>query len=151
MKASASSSADSQRLMATEEQTGAKSKFDIVEASLIDEIKYVKNAGGGFAKLIADVEAMEIKLTDSIEAGGSKLAQMKVDMVEASLADELKHDTNAGGVLAKSIADAESKGSEWTAAIEAIGSQLAQIKEDFKGHQPESEASTPKRKAKKVV
>ena len=42
---------------------------------------------------------------------------------------------NAGGDLAKSIADAEKRGRELTAEIEASIGKLAQLKEDVKSHQ----------------
>jgi chromosome segregation ATPase len=48
---------------------------------------------------------------------------------------------NAGGGLAKSIADAEAKGPELTAAIEAGGSKLSQMKEDIKNHQTDRAAA----------
>jgi len=48
---------------------------------------------------------------------------------------------NAGGDLAKSIADAEKRGPELTAEIEASTGKLAQLKEDVKSHQADRAAA----------
>jgi chromosome segregation ATPase len=48
---------------------------------------------------------------------------------------------NAGGDLAKSIADAEKRGPELTAEIEASTGKLAQLKEDVKSHQTDRAAA----------
>jgi len=48
---------------------------------------------------------------------------------------------NAGGDLAKTIADAERKGPELTAAIEEGNGKLAQLKEDIKAHQVDRAAA----------
>jgi len=48
---------------------------------------------------------------------------------------------NAGGTLAKSIADAETKGPQLTAAIEEATGKLAQLKEDVKAHQNDRAAA----------
>jgi len=48
---------------------------------------------------------------------------------------------NAGGDLAKSIADAEKRGPELTAEIEASTGKLAQLKEDVKAHQTDRAAA----------
>jgi len=48
---------------------------------------------------------------------------------------------NAGGDLSKSIADAEKRGPELTAEIEASTGKLAQLKEDVKSHQTDRAAA----------
>merc|ERR1719498_1693005 len=48
---------------------------------------------------------------------------------------------NAGGTLAKSIADAEAKGPQLTAEIEEATGKLAQLKEDVKAHQNDRAAA----------
>jgi chromosome segregation ATPase len=48
---------------------------------------------------------------------------------------------NAGGDLAKSIADAEKRGPELTSEIEASTGKLAQLKEDVKAHQTDRAAA----------
>jgi len=48
---------------------------------------------------------------------------------------------NAGGTLAKSIADAEAKGPQLTADIEEATGRLAQLKEDVKAHQNDRAAA----------
>jgi len=47
----------------------------------------------------------------------------------------------AGGTLAKSIADAQTRAPELTAAIEAGNGQMAQLKEDLKNHQNDRAAA----------
>lgn len=48
---------------------------------------------------------------------------------------------NAGGTLAKSIADAEAKGPQLTSDIDEAGGKLAQLKEDVKAHQNDRAAA----------
>merc|ERR1719215_2310078 len=48
---------------------------------------------------------------------------------------------SAGGTLQKSIADAQTRAPELTAAIEAGNGQMAQLKEDLKNHQNDRAAA----------
>jgi len=74
-------------------------------------------------KVVNMLEALKAK----VEAEGEK---------EKELYDKyMCYCKNAGGTLAKSIADAEAKGPQLTADIEEATGKLSQLKEDVKAHQ----------------
>jgi chromosome segregation ATPase len=80
-------------------------------------------------KVVNMLEALKAK----VEAEGEK---------EKELYDKyMCYCKNAGGTLAKSIADAEAKGPQLTAAIEEATGKLAQLKEDVKAHQNDRAAA----------
>jgi len=80
-------------------------------------------------KVVNMLEALKAK----VEAEGEK---------EKDLYDKyMCYCKNAGGTLAKSIADAEAKGPQLTAAIEEATGKLAQLKEDVKAHQNDRAAA----------
>jgi len=80
-------------------------------------------------KVVNMLEALKAK----VEAEGEK---------EKELYDKyMCYCKNAGGTLAKSIADAEAKGPQLTAAIEEATGKLAQLKEDVKSHQNDRAAA----------
>jgi chromosome segregation ATPase len=80
-------------------------------------------------KVVNMLEALKGK----VEAEGAK---------EKELFDKyMCYCKNAGGDLGKSIADAEKKGPELTAEIEASTGKLAQLKEDVKSHQTDRAAA----------
>jgi len=80
-------------------------------------------------KVVNMLEALKAK----VEAEGEK---------EKELFDKyMCYCKNAGGTLAKSIADAEAKGPQLTAEIEEATGKLAQLKEDVKAHQNDRAAA----------
>jgi septal ring factor EnvC (AmiA/AmiB activator) len=80
-------------------------------------------------KVVTMMQALQAK----VEAEGEK---------EKELYDKyMCYCKNAGGDLAKSIADAEAKGPELQSAIEEGESKLAQMKEDIKNHQADRAAA----------
>jgi chromosome segregation ATPase len=80
-------------------------------------------------KVVNMLEALKGK----VEAEGAK---------EKELFDKyMCYCKNAGGDLGKSIADAEKRGPELTAEIEASTGKLAQLKEDVKSHQTDRAAA----------
>jgi len=80
-------------------------------------------------KVVNMLEALKAK----VEAEGEK---------EKELYDKyMCYCKNAGGTLSKSIADAEAKGPQLTAAIEEATGKLAQLKEDVKAHQNDRAAA----------
>jgi len=85
------------------------------------------------ANPIRKVVNMLQALKGKVEAEGEK---------EKELFDKyMCYCSNAGGDLAKSIADAEKRGPELTAEIEASTGKLAQLKEDVKAHQTDRAAA----------
>lgn len=80
-------------------------------------------------KVVNMLEALKSK----VEAEGEK---------EKELYDKyMCYCKNAGGTLAKGIADAEAKSPQLTAAIEEATGKLAQLKEDVKAHQNDRAAA----------
>merc|ERR1719389_1092779 len=80
-------------------------------------------------KVVTMMQALQAK----VEAEGEK---------EKELYDKyMCYCKNAGGDLAKSIADAEAKGPELQSAIEEGESKLTQMKEDIKNHQTDRAAA----------
>jgi len=80
-------------------------------------------------KVVNMLEALKAK----VEAEGEK---------EKELYDKyMCYCKNAGGTLAKSIADAETKGPQLTAEIDEATGKLAQLKEDVKAHQNDRAAA----------
>jgi len=85
------------------------------------------------ANPIRKVVNMLQALKGKVEAEGEK---------EKELFDKyMCYCSGAGGDLAKSIADAEKRGPELTAEIEASTGKLAQLKEDVKAHQTDRAAA----------
>lgn len=80
-------------------------------------------------KVVNMLEALKSK----VEAEGEK---------EKDLFDKyMCYCKNAGGTLAKSIADAEAKGPQLAAQIEEATGKLSQLKEDVKAHQTDRAAA----------
>lgn len=85
------------------------------------------------ANPIRKVVNMLETLKSKVETEGSK---------EKELYDKyMCYCKNAGGTLAKSIADAEAKGPQLNAGIEEASGKLAQLKEDVKAHQNDRAAA----------
>jgi len=86
-------------------------------------------AANPIRKVVNMLEALKSK----VETEGSK---------EKELYDKyMCYCKNAGGTLAKSIADAEAKGPQLNAGIEEASGKLAQLKEDVKAHQNDRAAA----------
>jgi len=105
----------------------------IVAAMRVALLACVATASATSANPIRKVVNMLEALKGKVEAEGEK---------EKELFDKyMCYCKNAGGDLAKSIADAEKRGPELTAEIEASTGKLAQLKEDVKSHQTDRAAA----------
>ena len=89
----------------------------------------MKVAANPIRKVVTMMQALQAK----VEAEGE---------IEKELYDKyMCYCKNGASALAKSIADAEAKGPELTAAIEEATGKLAQLKEDIKSHQADRTAA----------
>lgn len=89
----------------------------------------MKVAANPIRKVVTMMQALQAK----VEAEGE---------IEKELYDKyMCYCKNGASALAKSIADAEAKGPELTAAIEEATGKLAQLKEDIKAHQADRTAA----------
>ena len=89
----------------------------------------MKAAANPIRKVVTMMQALQAK----VEAEGE---------IEKELYDKyMCYCKNGASALAKSIADAEAKGPELTAAIEEATGKLAQLKEDIKSHQADRTAA----------